>query len=185
MPPTAALGSRIRVSVTPCGFRGGRKRSLGRFFSGFLPFSPAQISFHHLIHFISPNDGVTGVVARYLCKSHSFNIELSSHLPRPGPVLRRIHFYSCFFFEKKKTKRLIKWAAGVCVSVCVCVCVCVCMCVCTILVPPNNFQTNYPIDTKFWLHTVSYRNSPMPLISFLNFENCARENFFEIHFFSI
>ena len=51
----------------------------------------------------------------------------------------------------------------VCVSVCVCVCVCPCVCVCLcararaceVLVPPNNFQTSYPTDTKFRLHVVS------------------------------
>ena len=64
----------------------------------------------------------------------------------------------------------------------VCVCVCVCVCLCTILTPPNNFQTSYPIDTKFWLHIVSYRNSPSPLILFINFENCAREKFLKFIF---
>ena len=61
--------------------------------------------------------------------------------------------------------------------VCVSVCVCVCVCLCTILVPPINFQTSYPIDTKFWLHIISYLNSPTPLMPFLNFENCARGKF--------
>ena len=70
----------------------------------------------------------------------------------------------------------------VCVCVCVCLCVCVCMCVCAILVPPINFQTSYPIVTKFWLHIVSYRNSPTPLIPFLNFENCALEKFLKLIF---
>ena len=54
--------------------------------------------------------------------------------------------------------------------------------VCKVLVPPNNFHTSYPINTKFWLHIVSYRNSPTPLILFLNFENCAREKFFKFIF---
>ena len=53
---------------------------------------------------------------------------------------------------------------------------CVCVCVCEILVPPNNFQTSYPIDMKFWLHTVSHWNSPTTLILFCNFENSARKN---------
>ena len=96
----------------------------------------------------------------------------------------------------------------VCVSLCVCLCVsvrvrvrvCVCMhvrlcvcvsvrvcasvrvCVCNILVPSNNFQTSYQIDTKFWLHVVLYRNFPTPLIAFLNFENCAREKFLKFIF---
>ena len=57
-----------------------------------------------------------------------------------------------------------------------------CVCLCKILVPPNNFQTSYPIDTKFWLHIVSYWNSPTPLIPFLNFENYAREKFLKLIF---
>ena len=75
------------------------------------------------------------------------------------------------FLQKNKTYKI---GLGVCVSVC--------LCVCTILVPPNNFQTSYPIDTKFWLHIVSYRNSPMPLIPLLNFENCAWEKFLKFIF---
>ena len=71
---------------------------------------------------------------------------------------------------------------GVCVFVSVCVCVCVCVCVKFWSPPPNNFQTSYPIDTKFWLHMVSYRNSPTPLIPFLNFENCALEKFLKLIF---
>ena len=39
--------------------------------------------------------------------------------------------------------------------VCVCMCVCVCVCLCTILVPPINFQTSYPIDMKFWPHSIA------------------------------
>ena len=70
----------------------------------------------------------------------------------------------------------------VCVSVCLCICVCVSVCLCKVLVPPNNFHTSYPIDTKFRLHIVSYRNSQTPLSLFLNFENCAREKFFKFIF---
>ena len=73
----------------------------------------------------------------------------------------------------------------VCVCVCVCMYVCVCVYVCVCLQfwsPPNNFQTSYLIDTKFWLCVVSYRNSPTPLILFLNFENCAREKFLKFIF---
>ena len=85
---------------------------------------------------------------------------------------------------------LIKWASVevcMCMRACVCVCVCVlfvcvCVCVCVILVPHNNFQTSYPIDTKFWLHIVSYQNSPTPLIPFLNFENCAGRKFWKSFF---
>ena len=50
------------------------------------------------------------------------------------------------------------------------------------LVSPNNFQTSYPINTKFWLHTVSYQISRTPLIPFLNFENFAREKFLKFIF---
>ena len=79
----------------------------------------------------------------------------------------------------------------VCMHVCVCVhaCVCVCerahvsVCVCIqFWSPPNKFHTSYAIDTKFWLHIVSYRNSPTPLIPFINFENCAREKFLKFIF---
>ena len=75
------------------------------------------------------------------------------------------------FSQKNKTYKI---SLGVCLSLCVCVC--------KILVPPKNFQTIYPIDMKFWLHIESYRNSPMPLIHFLNFENCAREKFLKFIF---
>ena len=107
-------------------------------------------------------------------------------------------------FSQKKI--LIKWAT-MCVCVCVCMHACVqvcflcvriwvcmslsvcvslslsvCLCLCTVLVPPNNFHTSYAIDTKCWLHIVSYRNSPTPLIPFLNFENCAWEKFLKFIF---
>ena len=91
-------------------------------------------------------------------------------------TFKKSFFLVLFLFWKKK--RLIKWAAGVCVCVCVCVSV-------QFWSPPNNFQTSYPINTKFWLHTVSYRNSPTPLIPVLNFESCAREKFLKFIFFSI
>ena len=55
--------------------------------------------------------------------------------PRSVSLLLFLHF-------RRKTRH--KMGIGVCVSVC------------KILVSPNNFHTNYPIDTKFWLHTVSY-----------------------------
>ena len=71
---------------------------------------------------------------------------------------------------------------GLSVCVCVCVCLCVGVCLCTILIPPINFQTSYPIDMKFWLHIVSYRNSPTPLIPFLNSENCDGEKFLKFIF---
>ena len=88
-----------------------------------------------------------------------------------------------------------------CVFVCVCVCVCLCVsvcvmcvsvcvmcvCLCKILVPPNNFQTAYPIDTNFWLH-IGYNivpelsNAINPISQF--WKLCPGKHF-EIHFFSI
>ena len=58
LPP---LGSRVRVLVTPCGFRGGRNGvwvGFSRGFSRFLPFSPTTnfippFLHTHLIHFVS------------------------------------------------------------------------------------------------------------------------------------
>ena len=90
-----------------------------------------------------------------------------------------------FVFWKKNTYKM----GSRCVCVCVCVSVCVCVCVCVqFRSPPINFQTSYPIDTKFWPHIVSYRNSPTPLILFLNFQNCAWEKFLKfifLHFINI
>ena len=88
-------------------------------------------------------------------------------------------FFLVLFLHFRRKTRLIKWAS-VCVCVSVCICQCVCVSVCVSLYsfgPPNNFHTSYAIDTKCWLHIVSYQNSPTPLIPFLNFENCAREKF--------
>ena len=100
----------------------------------------------------------------------------------------------CAFSQKNKTYKI---GLGVCVcGVCVSlsfslslslslcarararVCVCVCVCVCVQFWSPLTIS---PIDTKFWLHIVSYRK-PTPLIPFLNFENCARENFLKFIF---
>ena len=66
--------------------------------------------------------------------------------------------------------RLVKWAL-VCVWV-------------KFWSPPNNFETSYPIVTKFWLLIVSYRHSPTSLIPYLNFQNCAREKFLKFIFSS-
>ena len=46
-PSTAALGSRVRVSVTPCGFRGGQIGVWVDFLGGFSRF-PAK-NFHSII----------------------------------------------------------------------------------------------------------------------------------------
>ena len=69
LPP---LGSRVRVSVTPCGFRGGRNGIWVGFSRGFYCFSLPQISFH----FISPCDGASGVVGQHPCYSRTSNMGL-------------------------------------------------------------------------------------------------------------
>ena len=83
------LESRHRVSVTPCGFRGGRKRGLGRFFPGFLSVSPTKnfispFLHTHLIHFLTFNfmslcNGTTGGIGRHPCYSLTFNIGAEPH----------------------------------------------------------------------------------------------------------
>ena len=73
-------GSRVRVSVTPCGFRGGRNGVWGGFSRGFSRFLLPQISFHHFstiissisFHFICPCDGASGVVGRHPCYSRTY-----------------------------------------------------------------------------------------------------------------
>ena len=76
------------------------------------------------------------------------------------------------FSQKNKTYKMgLSLSPSLSLSVCV-----------KLWSPTNNFQTSYPIETKFWLHIVSYRNSPTPLIPFLNFENCAQEKFFKLIF---
>ena len=89
LPP---LGSRVRVSVPLCGFRGGRNGVWVGFSRDFSRFPLPQISFHHFstlissisFHFISPCDGASGVVGRHPCYSWTYNIGASSHLiPRP------------------------------------------------------------------------------------------------------
>ena len=94
-PPTAGVpSSRLGHSMWVSWLT---KRSLGRLFSGILPFSPT-INFippflhTHLIHFvtvhfISPCHGTSGVVGRHLCYSQTSNKGDSSHLiPRFDPV---------------------------------------------------------------------------------------------------
>ena len=51
LPP---LGSRVRFSVTPFGFRGGRNGVCVDFSRGFSRFPLPQISFHHISTLISP-----------------------------------------------------------------------------------------------------------------------------------
>ena len=108
LPP---LGFRVRVSVTPRGFRGELNGIAVGFPRGFLQFSPATnfippFLHTHLIHsfsfhFISPCNGATGVVGQHRCYSLAFNIGASSHLiPQPGPASTRVEEKE----EKKKKK---------------------------------------------------------------------------------
>ena len=94
--PTAALGSRVRVPVTPGGVRGGRIKIWVGFFSGFLrysfttnfipPFSLAHFSYFVSFNFIHPCNGATGMLGRHPWYSQIFNVGTSLHLfPRPGP----------------------------------------------------------------------------------------------------
>ena len=94
LPP---LGSRVRVSVPLCGFRGGRNGVWVGFSRGFSRCPLPQISFSlfstlissNSFHFIRPCDGATGVVGRHPCYSRTYNMGASSHLiPRPDLVLR-------------------------------------------------------------------------------------------------
>ena len=86
------LGSRVRISVTPCEFRGGRNGIWVGFSRGFSRFPLPQISFHHFstlissiwFHFIRPCDDASGVVGRHPCYSRTYNLGLhriSPHEP--------------------------------------------------------------------------------------------------------
>ena len=66
------------------------------------------------------------------------------------------------FSQKNKTYKM-GLGVCVCVSVCVFVCVSVCVCVCTILVPPTNFQTSYPIDTTTYSIVPKISNAINPV----------------------
>ena len=79
-------------------------------------------------------------------------------------------FFLVLLLPFRRKTRLIKWA-----SVCV-------VYVCEILISHNNFQISYLSDMKFWLHILSYCNSPMPLIIFFNFQNWGQEKFSELIF---
>ena len=103
LPP---LGSRVRISVPPCGFRGGRNGVWVGFSRGFSRFPLPQISFHYFstlmssisFNFISPCDGATGLVVRHPCYSRTYNIGASSHLiPRPDLVLTRVEDILFFY----------------------------------------------------------------------------------------
>ena len=93
LPP---LGSRVRVSVPPCGFRGERNEVWVGFSRGFSRFPLPQISFHRFstlisstsFHFIRPCDGASSVVGRHPWYARTYNTGASSHhIPRPDLVL--------------------------------------------------------------------------------------------------
>ena len=102
LPP---LGSRVRVSFTPCGFRGGRNGVWVGFSRGFSRFPLPQISFHHFstlissisFHFIRHCNGASGVVGRHPCHSRTYNIGASSH-PSTRPCVG--HELRIFIFIK-------------------------------------------------------------------------------------
>ena len=91
--------------------------SPGRFLSGFLSFSLAiyfiSVLLHtHLVHFICPCDGATGVVGRHPCYSRTYNIGVSSHLiPRPDLVFDASWGY-LFIYKKDKIWLQIKFDLG-------------------------------------------------------------------------
>ena len=100
------LPSRVRVSGHSMWVSWWTKRSLGRFFSGFLPYSPTTnfippFLHTHLIHFVSFHfisicDGATGVVGLHPCYSLT-NIGASTHLiSRSGHVTDNSR--GCFIF---------------------------------------------------------------------------------------
>ena len=114
LPP---LGSRVRVSVPPCAFCGGRNGVWVAFSPGFSRFPLPQISFHHFstlissisFHFNSPCDGASGVVGRHPCYSLTYNIGASSHLiPRPDLVLDTSWGYLVIYFSIYAATRLIQ-----------------------------------------------------------------------------
>ena len=73
--PTSRLGHSMWVSWWT-------KRGLGRFFMGFLPFSPTTNFIPPFLHthLIRPCNGASGVVGRHPCYSQTYNLGASSHL---------------------------------------------------------------------------------------------------------
>ena len=92
------------------------KRGLGRFFSGFLPFSPTTnfippffstlISFISF-YFISPCDGASGVIGRHPCYSRTYNMGLhrSSSLD-PTLCWTRVEDIYLFYIQKTSINSL-------------------------------------------------------------------------------
>ena len=75
------MGSRVRVSATPCGFRGGRNEIWISFFRSFSRFPPPHISFLHFstvisfisFHYFRPYDGTSGMIGRHPWYSQTSN----------------------------------------------------------------------------------------------------------------
>ena len=99
-----SIGSRVRVSVTPCGVHGGRIGIGGRFFSGSLVFpcthfiTPlSALSPHLFLLVISPCAGTWGLVNRNPCLTqifikglHFVHPRSTVHRTRAGNVEERI-----------------------------------------------------------------------------------------------
>ena len=97
-------GSRVRASVPPCGFRGGRNGVWVGFSRGFSCFPLPPISFHHfstLISSVSFHPPLWWCVRRGRpdpCYSRTYNLGASSHLiPRPDLVLDTSWGYLFFY----------------------------------------------------------------------------------------
>ena len=124
------------------------KRSLGRFFSGFIPFSPTRnfippFPHTHLTHFVQFYfirlcDGTSGVVGRHPCYSKTFSKGALSYLvPRPGPLLDTSWGYMLYFLityawkvPKKNVYRYTRSPVWIMPSLQYFVCMYVCMYVC-------------------------------------------------------
>ena len=76
-----------------------------------------------------------------------------------------ISFVSAFFAEKQDLENRHRARMYVCK-----------------MSPPNNFQSSYPIYTKFFLYIIPYQNFTTPQISCLSFQNCTRETFLKYIF---
>ena len=105
------LGSRVRVSVTPCGFRDGRN-GVWVGFSRVTPLFPyhkfhSTISPHSSIsfNFIRPCDGASGVVGRHPCYSRTYNFGASSHLIPRGVTAHRVRQRGNFHSGKRDHAR--------------------------------------------------------------------------------
>ena len=92
----SSLGSRVRVSVTPCGFCGGRNEFWVGFSRDFFSFLLPQISFHHFtmlvsfisFHIICPCDGASGVPTGIIA-IHRPTIKRSDPISSLDPALCR------------------------------------------------------------------------------------------------